>query len=297
MITEYVYNFSQDNKPVAQVSTGVPVKLKTLDCFSNQIQSDDQLLTDIGFDFERTNPATGPVFVEGAEPGDILVVDIKSVEVDDHGVVAIFPGIGPLHDRCEPRSKVLPIKDGKSSFNDVEFEINPMIGVIGVAPEAGKTVGCGYPGNYGGNMDCNKIVAGTRMYFPVNAAGALFQLGDLHAVMGDGELCGTGLEIAGEVTVQFDIIKNRKLEWPVLETEDKWYVISCALEYPDALREASTTLQRLLCDAYKWDQTDVYLYLSLRGDVEICQACKPSGEVDLVVRVGVPKASNNKGLL
>lgn len=296
MITKCVYDFSQKNKPVEKVNTGMSVTFKTQDCFSNQIQSDDQLVTSVGFNFNTMNPAAGPVFIEEAEPGDVLVVDIEAIEVADHGVVATIPGVGPLCDKSEIRSKVVQIREGKAFFNDIEFEINPMIGVIGVAPEEGVAVGCGFPGAHGGNMDCNKIVAGSRLYFPVKAPGALFQMGDLHAVMGDGELCGTGIEIAAEVTAKFDVIKNFNLNWPVLETEDKWYVIASAQEYSETLKYASEEMQKLLVNAYQWDETDTYLYLSLRGDVEICQGCKPC-DIEMVVRLGIPKIAGKAGLI
>lgn len=286
MIEKYVYTFCQSNPPVETVELGSLVKFKTLDCFSNQIHSEEQLVDNL--DYSKMNPASGPVYVKGAEPGDVLVVDIISIEVEDQGIVATFPGIGPLIDNCELRTKLVPIKEGKAVFNGLEFSVNPMIGVIGVAPQPGETVACGYPGAHGGNMDCNRIVAGVRLYFPVRAEGALLQMGDIHAVMGDGELCGTGLEVAGEITVKLDLIKGFAIDYPVLETEEKWYAIANAPEYPDALKRASETMQKLIVNAYGWDNTDAYLYLSLQGDVEICQACKPC-EVDLIVRLAVPK--------
>ncbi len=284
-VTKYVYTFSPDNEPVEKVSQGTTIKLKTLDCFSNQITSNDQLITSI--DFDHVNPATGPVYIEGTEPGDVLVVDILDIQVSDQGATTTLPEIGPLFDKVETRTKIVPIKDGKAEFNDIQFPINPMIGVIGVAPKEGSFP-CGFPAFHGGNMDNNRIVAGSKVYFPVNVPGALFQLGDLHATMGDGEICGTGIEIAGEVTVKIDIIKQFKIERPVLETEDKWYCIANAMEYPAALKLATEDMQKLIVAAYGWDATDAYLYMSIQGDIEICQACKPS-ELDLVVRFGIPK--------
>lgn len=285
MITEYVYDFSPENKPVEKVEKGATIKFKTLDCFSNQIKSNEQLITNI--DFTKANPATGPVYIEGAEPGDVLAVDILDIQVDNQGVSVTIPELGPLFDKVETRTKVIPIKEGKAIFNDIEFPINPMIGVIGVAPKEGS-VPCGYPGFHGGNMDNNRIVAGNRVYFPVNVPGALFQLGDLHATMGDGEICGTGIEIAGEVTVKVDIIKQFPIERPVLETEDKWYTIANAMEFPVAQKLATEDMQKLIVGAYGWDATDAFLYMSIQGDSEICQSCKPS-ELDLVVRFGIPK--------
>lgn len=285
LIKKYVYNFSPDNEPVETVEIGEVLKFKTLDCFSNQISSEDQLITTI--DFNNVNPATGPVYVKGAEPGDVLVVDILDIKVGDTGVTTTLPDLGPLHDKVETRTKIIPIKDGKATFNDIEFPINTMIGVIGVAPKD-ESIPCGAWGYHGGNMDNNRIVAGTKMYFPVNVPGALFQLGDLHATMGDGEICGTGIEIAGEVTVKLDIIKDFPIERPVLETDDRWYTIANAVEYDDALKLATEDMQDLIVKAYGWDGTDAYLYMSIQGGIEICQGVKPSPG-DMVVRFGIPK--------
>lgn len=294
MIEKYVYHFSPDNLPVETVEKGAVITLKTLDCFSNQIQSSEQLVTSI--DFNHVNPATGPVYVNGAEAGDVLVVDIIKIQVADHGVTSTLPEIGPLIEFAGgPRTKIIPIKNGKAVFNDVEFPINPMIGVIGVAPKEGS-VPCGLPGSHGGNMDCNKIVEGSRLYFPVRTNGALFQLGDLHATMGDGEICGTGIEIAGEVTVKLDLIKNSALDWPVLETGDKWYSIASDEKFETALKYAGRSMQKLVSSAYGWDETDAYLYMSIQGDFEICQGCKPS-TIDVVVRFGVPKLGSKPRLI
>lgn len=281
----YHYSFSAQHAPVSKVACGQELIFKTLDCFSNKITCERDLTTH--FDYDSANPATGPVYVEGCQPGDILVVDILDIRVNRQGVVTTLPGCGPLADTQEIRTKVLTIEDGHALFNDLPIPIQPMVGVLGVAPAEGS-VKCGFPGNHGGNMDCKLITKGARLYFPVQVAGALFALGDLHAVMGDGELCGTGLEIAGEVSVRFDVIHQQPLSWPVLETDDRWYAIACAQTYPEALKFASEQIQQLICQRYEWDLTDGYLYLSLQGDVEICQACKPC-PVDLIVRVGVPK--------
>lgn len=293
MITEYVYNFSADNEPVKKVKTGESIRFKTLDCFSNQVSSEDQLVTSL--DFNRVNPATGPVFVEGAETGDVLVVDILEIDVADRGFIATLPETGPLSKESEIRTKEIPIEDGQIVFNDVKLPIDPMVGVIGVAPKDGE-VACGFPGAHGGNMDCSKIVRGSRLYFPVNTKGALFQLGDLHARMGDGEIAGSGVEIPGEVEVKLDLIKNLEIKWPILETKDMWYAIGSDEKFEKALHFASKQVQGLICDQYEWDETDAYLYMSAVGSFEICQGCKPS-DLPVAVRFGVPKIKEKPGLI
>ena len=146
-------------------------------------------------------------------------------------------------------------------------------------------------GNYGGNMDNKLITKGTRLYFPVRVPGALLQMGDVHATMGDAELCGTGIEIAAQITVRVNVLKNFELHWPVLETfgpAGKWYVNASAQEYNEALACASKEMQRLLMRITGWDAVETYMYMSVQSDVEISQGCKPC-EVQLSLRIGTPK--------
>lgn len=285
LIEKFDYVFSKDLEPVERVKPGETIRFKTLDCFSNQVCSNEQLITSI--DFDRINPGTGPIYIEGAEVGDTLVVKIDDIQVNNQGVTSTLPDIGPLTENVETRTKVLQVKDGKIKFNDVEIDARPMIGVIGVAPKD-EAIPCGSAGDHGGNMDNKNIVKGTTLYFPVFNEGALLQIGDLHAVMGDGELAGTGLEIAGEVTVTVDLIKNKAINRPIHETEDKYYTIASASEYEEAVKLASLDMQELITEKYGWDNTDAYLYLTLQGDIEVCQSARPSGW-PIIVRLAVPK--------
>lgn len=288
VVKKYVYEFSEKHEPALRVDQGETVTLETLDCFSNQIKSADDQLTSV--DFSKVNPATGPVYVNGAEQGDLLVVDILDIDVADQGVGINAPETGPLHEKVSNRTKIIEIQDGMVQYNDMTFPMHPMIGVIGVAPK-GEAVPCGFPGAHGGNLDNKKITTGSKLYFPVHVPGALFQCGDLHAAMGDGEIIGAGLEVAGTVKVKLDVIKGGASERPILETEDTWYTIATAQEYTEALNLVTADMQQLLMKAYNWDATDAGIYMSLQGDVEVCQSCKPS-ELDLVLRFGVPKRAD-----
>ena len=129
------------------------------------------------------------------------------------------------------------------------------------------------------------------MYVPVRVPGALLQMGDGHATMGDAELCGTGIEIAAEITVKVSLVKDFELNWPVLETfgpHGKWYVNASAQEFDEALMNVSKEMQRLLMRITGWDAVDTYMYMSVQSDVELSQACKPC-EVQLSLRMGTPK--------
>ncbi|HWQ78811.1 MAG TPA: acetamidase/formamidase family protein [Anaerovoracaceae bacterium] len=293
IIDKSVYNFSKDNAAVAYADPGEILLFKTMDCFSNTITKEEDLV--LHLDYNVANPAAGPVYINGTEPGDVLAVDILDIQVADQGVLCTCPGCGPLSDDMEDRTKVMKIINGTADFNGVKFHIEPMIGVIGTAPD-GEPVADGFPGNHGGNMDSRLIKKGARVYFPVRVPGALLQMGDIHAAMGDAELCGTGIEIKGEIMVRTSVIKNFELNWPVTETATHWYVNACAHEFPEASKLASKELQKLICNAYGWDKTDTYLYMSVQSNLEINQACKPCA-VEMILRFGTPKLPQFKPLI
>lgn len=293
LIDQSVNIFSKDLTPLYRAQPGETMVFRTLDCFGNQIRREDQLVHTI--DPEVANPAAGPVYVEGAQPGDVLVVDILDIQVDSQGVICTMEEAGPLSDDCEIRTKVVPIENGMASFKDIKWQVDPMIGVIGVAPAEGA-IPCELPGAHGGNMDSKMIKKGSRVYLPVFVEGALLGMGDIHASMGDCELCGTGIEIAGDITVRVSLIKDFKLAWPVTETKEKWYVNPCADDYEKALILGSKEMQRLLVNAYGWDKTDVFLYMSVQCDVEINQATKPC-PIDMILRIGVPKLAEKPPLI
>ena len=196
---EAIFGFGPEMKPILEADPGEVVTFETHDCFSGQIQTESDLVTDI--DFSKVNPATGPVSVRGAEPGDSLVVEILDISPGPQGVATIIPGYGQLIDLVEsPVTKVLPLRDGIIHFSDeIRFPARPMVGVVGVAT-GGEQVVNAMPGKHGGNLDDHLHGVGTSIYFPVRQRGGMFAVGDMHASMGDGEICGTGVEIAGEVT-------------------------------------------------------------------------------------------------
>ena len=214
-----VHVMSRDNAPAAYAKDGDTVRFETLDCFGGQLTSEDQKMG--GLDWNNINPATGPLYVEGAEAGDVLKVEILSIALADHGVMVHSEG-----ERVTGRmvsgevTKILPVENGCARFNEkLSFPIRPMIGVIGTAP-AGEGIATGTPGAHGGNMDCTRIGAGTTLYLPVNVDGALLAMGDMHAVMGDGEVGVCGVEIAGRIIVRVSVMKDCALPTPFLLTDE-----------------------------------------------------------------------------
>ena len=181
-----VYTMDKENAPVARAASGETLVFETADCFGGQIQKPTDRMG--ALDWSRINPATGPVFVEDAAPGDTLKVEILNIDLAARAAVVEAPGEGVTGLAAkEETTKILPIQGGCAVFNDrLSLPLCPMIGVIGTAP-AGEAVATGTPSFHGGNMDCKRIGAGATLYLPVNVEGALLAMGDLHAVMGRGD--------------------------------------------------------------------------------------------------------------
>lgn len=261
------------HEPVQTVESGETVVVETMDCFSNTITSDDQLFSSIGWDC--VNPATGPIAVAGAEPGDTLRVEILDIKVASTGTMTTHPDFGALPGTVEERTRRIAIEDGQVVFNDrVRFPINIMIGVIGTAP-ADEEVPTGSPKEHGGNMDTKKIAAGTVLYLPVNVPGANLAIGDVHAAMGDGEVSVSGLEIAAEVTIRVHVVKGRPLPLPFLLTADQAIAIASRETLDEAVAEATRMMRDYLVQVTDLDATDALMLLSLRGDLAVSQIVDP----------------------
>ena len=284
VITDQVTVFSKDNKPCATAKPGEVLLFKTLDCFSNRIPDEQTTMADLDYSYGFANPAAGPVYIEGAEPGDVLVVDIFDVKVADEGTIATDDHCGPLFETTGYRTKKIPIKDGMATFNEVSFPIDPMIGVIGVAPE-GEPVNCGTPGKHGGNMDNTAIAAGATLYFPVAVDGALFGCGDMHAVMGDGEVSVSGAEVAGYATVTLTALPELSVPNPLIENETHFGIIVSAESLDKASELAVQQMVDLLASRTNESEADLVMLLSLVADVRVCQMVDP----EKTVRFMVPK--------
>lgn len=269
-----VYALSPTNAPALHVANGATVEVHTYDCFEDQIQSVDQ---DFGeLNWERINPATGPIYVEGAEPGDLLVAHIQKIELADHGVMTTGPNLGVLGDELlQNVIRIIPIRSGKAIFSEnLELPLNPMIGVIGTAP-AMDSIPCGTPGGHGGNMDCKRITEGAYLILPVNVPGGLFALGDLHAAMGDGEVAVCGIEVAGKVTVQLHVLKGKSWPAPMIVNENMVMTIASAKQLDDAANQAVKNMVHFLEQELGMDKAEATFLLSAAGDLCICQVVDP----------------------
>ncbi|HXY85353.1 MAG TPA: acetamidase/formamidase family protein [Gaiellaceae bacterium] len=285
---EVIWAFGPDLVPVLEVEPGETVTFETNDCFTGQIRSEDDLVT--GIDMSRINGATGPVSVNGAEPGDSLVVEILDVRPIEWGIAALIPGFGQLTSHVpDPVTRILAVDDGVVHLNDrVSFPAKPMVGVVGVAT-GGETLSNGLAGLHGGNLDDHFHAKGARIYFPVRQPGGMFAVGDMHASMGDGEICFTGVEIAGEVDVRFDLLKGKQATWPVTELADRWLPHATADDYADALQLVAEEAARLLVDEHGFSIEDAFIFLSIACDAGVAQACKPAPGFGTIARFSIPK--------
>jgi amidase len=279
------YTFDAAHPPAIHVQPGETLILETLDALDDQIRSDDDSASKV--DLDHVNAATGPVYVEGAQPGDTLVAEILDIQPWDRGAALIIPGFGFLQDTIPgPYTKVFRLEqDGSMQFGSrIRLPLKPMIGTIGVAPlEPITTLSSGA---HGGNLDTTDIKAGCKVYLPVFVEGALFGVGDVHATMGDGEVCGTGVECGAEVTIRLDLRRDFPIERPCLESPTEIMTLASAeggLE--DAIRLALQDMISWLQRDRGLSQEEAYVLVSIAGDVRIGQIVDPA----VTVRVAMPK--------
>lgn len=269
---KFFFAFDKNNQPALRVTTPCQLTMESGDALCGQVTSEEQRLESL--DFARCNPATGPVYVEGAEPGDALRVRVSALRLADTGFTMTIPGTGLLPDQVKGKVAFCPVKGGKVLFRGLELPLRPMIGVIGVAP-AGDAVPCGTPGAHGGNMDTTGIGPGCDLYFPVNVPGALFGLGDLHATMGDGEVCVTGVEITGEADLELELFKGMKLPCPLLKSGGELAFLASALTTDEAIELSVKYMHALIMKESGWDLDDVLMLMSLCGQARISQLVDP----------------------
>ena len=275
---KYFYAFSADLAPVARVNRGEEIVLETHDCFQGQIISESDLVTTL--DWNRTNPATGPVWIEGALPETVLRLTILDVQVEDHSVMVAIPGAGVLGDQINvPETTILRHDGDELVFkNRVRIRQAPMIGVIGLAPAHGS-ISNGVPGTHGGNMDCTLIGKGSRLYLTVQVEGGLLGLGDLHACMGDGEIVAVGAEVAGSVRLRPDIVPLQGLPTPFLENNE---VVATICSDPDldlAADGAIRNMSQFLMEFARLSLNDASMLMSAAGSLRICQVVDPAKTV------------------
>ncbi len=268
------YSFYKDHKPEFAVKPGESFMIEAEDCFSGQVKNEETTVEKI--DWDKMNPVSGPVFIEGAEPGDIIQIEIEKIELADEAVMVALPREGLFGDYFKQSyTKMLPLQEGKIEFSeDIKLNQEPMVGVLGVAP-AGEKVSTGIPGPHGGNMDCKLIKEGSSVYLPVNVPGVLLAAGDMHALMGDGEVVFCGAEAAGQVKMNVNLKKELNIPTPLIVTENKITMVASAGTLYKAVKKSAEKMLRFLTENLDFTQEQAGMFLSLQGNSEICQVVDP----------------------
>lgn len=264
--------------PVASVAPGDEFELEVLDASGGQITAADDAAALARLDFAAVNPCTGPIRVEGAEPGDDLVVRILGIDTAEWGWTANIPGFGLLADDFpDPYLRISKVRAGVVEFAPgIDIPFRPMIGTIGVAPAAPGRTPLLVPTDAGGNMDIAQLGTGTELHLPVRVPGALLSAGDTHAVQGDGEVCGTGVETPATLQLRVEAVRGAAGPAPWYAhrapSQAEQWVATTGIG-PDLFAAARDATRRAvdLVARGGLDPLDAYLLLSLAGDLRVSE--------------------------
>lgn len=285
---QHIWAYEAEMEPVIKVDPGTTLEIETWDCFTGQVQSESDTVEKL--DLARVNSATGPIYVNGAEPGDSLSVTLIDIKPGPQGAGMCIPEWGQLIDKVKsPVTRIFKVKDGMIYMNEkVSWPIRPMFGVIGVAPKEGS-IPTFLADRHGGNMDDHMNGIGATIHLPVFQPGGKLAIGDMHASMGDGEISGTGVEIGGTALIKVDLIKGKQGGWPITETADSWITHGTTADsIDDALKYACEEAAKLLVDQWGFTIEDAFIFLSVTGDLGIAQYCHPSPS-SVIAKMRVPK--------
>ena len=289
--TEHItYRFDREGGHCLRVSSGDYVQFQTLDAHSGTVDISEPW-KDVSYpelDETTGNPVTGLVFIEGAEPGMTLKVEIVKISPAETGILPIRSYMGILRDVVEERTAriVRYAEDRLWLSPSLSVPARPMIGTIGTAPE-GKSIAAAMPGSHGGNLDNNYICEGSAVYLPVACPGALFGLGDVHAAMGDGELTCGGADINAAVLVHLELVeKVFSVSNPVVVKDGMVVTHGIGTTYEESSAMAGAEMRDLLCEKMKVSPYEAVLLMAARGDLGLCQACRC--HIPMILRVAFP---------
>lgn len=263
-------------EPVLRVPAGAVIEAHLEEASDQQIRpaSTVEVLATISFD--PVHPLSGPVYVEGAEPGDVLAVTLHEIQIGEWGWAANVPGFGFLADEfTEPYLRIFRFEPGATHAEfapGIRIPLRPFPGVMGVAPDTDSMLVTIPPRANGGNMDDRDLVAGTTVYFPVFVEGALFSLGDPHAAQGDGEVMGTAIEAPLRVVYEVNVLKEgRSIPSPQYETDEYYAVTGYATTIDEAARKATRAMLDYLVDVRGLTREDAYALASLAANLKIAE--------------------------
>lgn len=281
---DVIYKMSRDNTPVANVNPGETVVFETYDCYQGQLLPEESTMDQV--DRRFVNPATGPVYVNGAMPGDMLKITIEQLKLGPVGILDIGKNPGAFKGCVEGTAiNRIRVIDQMLHYNDrLQIPAKPMIGVIGNAPAEGA-VSTMTPMDHGGNMDCTRVEEGAILYLPVFVEGGLLALGDFHAIMGEGEVGNCGVEIEGEAVLKLDLVRDMNVTFPMIENEEQWITIAYGETLDEAAGKASRQMYQFLMEYHGLDPVDAVMLIDMLGDLIICQIVNPMK----TVRMEIPK--------
>jgi acetamidase/formamidase len=281
---EVHFTWDAGSAPVITVADGDTVVFETRDVSDNQIGPGSDTSVIAGLDWDRVYPLAGPVAVEGAEPGDILAIDILDIHTRGWGWTAILPGLGLLpEDFPDPYLRVFDLTHGDIVYfrDDIVIPLDPFFGTMGVCPASASAQPVMPPGKFGGNMDTRQLTAGTTLYLPIEVAGANFSCGDAHGCQGDGEICVTGLEAPMYAALRFRVETGHSIPFPQYRTagpltplvDDGRFFGTTGIG-PDLYTNAQNATRAMidhLTAHYDLSPEDAYLLCSLVVDLKISE--------------------------
>jgi acetamidase/formamidase len=284
-VPERFYNtFSYAHPPALRIKPGDRVVTKTVDAGGTDWNGRNVAA--------GPNPQTGPFYVEGAEPGDLLIVAIDRIALNRDDAFsssllapyAVDPAAIATRVDREPRRVTWQLDRARGvarlSGPDVspalELPVNPMLGCVGVAPARKEAIATSTPGAFGGNMDYAGLVSGVRVMLPVNEPGALLFIGDGHARQGEGEVVGTGIETSMDVEFRVDLVKKKAAAWPRLENDTHVMVLGSARPLLQALQHATTEMQRWLMADYGFSERGAQVFMGQALEYEVANVVDPN---------------------
>ncbi len=276
----FSYVFSPYREPIARVRPGERVVIQCEDAFESRIRTAADVPSRALAGARFLNPQTGPIYVEGAEPGDTLAVRIEEITpTRDFAASCLIPYFGGLTSTAVTRTLQAPLEErvwiwklenGQLRNDEIGLSLpwQPFMGTLAVAPDL-EAITTLAPGPFGGNMDVPDVCSGNIVYLPVWNEGALFYTGDTHARQGQGELCGVALEITSRVTVVFDVVKGKAILWPRIESPDRLMAVGSARPMEDAARIAYAELAGWLAADFGWTLPNAYQLLTQAGGLYV----------------------------
>jgi acetamidase/formamidase len=267
--------FSSVIPPAIRVPGGAVIEAYTHEATGGQLNIDSTVHDFESVDMDRVHTLTGPIYVEGAEPGDILAVELLELEPGDWGWTGMGPHFGFLSDETTPGVFKTYKLDKEANLvhfvEGVSIPLKPFPGVMGVAPDTDEMLVTFPPRANGGNMDDPNIGEGATAYFPVFVDGALFSIGDTHAVQGMGEVVGTAVETPMRILLRLSVIKDRQIEEPQYETADYYATTGFATTIDGAAMNATRYMIRHIQETYGLTAEEAYMLCSLAGDLKIAE--------------------------